>query len=1776
MKRLAIAALLAALAVLTAGMTINRTPDKKQDNQNLKALWRDYEAAVAADRPARQAEVLSRIKELARRERLNWDFYDAGRKYVQVEASRNWKLSDSLRRVFKKEIDDYAEPVVWVAYRREFGGDRNMLDLIQQYADRLQSGADPEFWKDDFRVQGQMNGVLTEFIRDNYEYALWTAMGRNTRNAATCKLLEEYLKGRYPAASWLDYLKALSLSEKEGRRAALEALAEREKGKATALFPQAELLQEDFRQLERDGARSAAYQAFLERCKAFEAERKAFSGSERRIAASCGQVDGLISTMQAPSLSGSVYDGKIRAYVRNLSSVDVKVYQEDSSKPLFTATLTNPRRSFYAQDTLEVALPKLDDGSYQVKYHSGKEETLSWYRHFRLSLARQQVEGGTAVYVADAKSGKPVSRADMVLLKNGKEVARAGDTSLGDRFTRLPITLASKLAADREHYSLKACFRETDGTLCSSEELYLGETADRSEEARDGKYANLYTDRSAYRPGDTVQFKAVFFEADLQRWARTIPEGKKGKAWLQDSEGKQVAEQAIRTNGFGSAAGSFRIPEGLRGGSFSLEVECGEHRTATQIRVDEFVLPTFDLTFDPVDRLYAPGDSVEVRGTLTSYSGHSLAGAELAYRVTRGQNLVQEGKVSPQADGRFAFAFASLPNQNWCLYSIQVNVLDGTGETQAFHTSVNVNRDPTLTAILEGFADAQASRMDTIVRTSRRMPHPSLSVLDKDTLRVTFRFISIDLTQADIPVAWQLKDEKGKLCKAGSALVGTPLDISMEGLADGLYFLDASDRYHHPFLLLRPQAAVLDAPIDRFFQCSGTKVPAGGKFSVRVGSADGPVWAVVQLFGQNRRLLQTRAIHLTGERGKPGSLVTLEYPYPEDYPDAIHMNVFYFKDYEAASFGRDVRRIREKTVLPLSFSSFEDRTFPATRYTFGIRSLPGVECLAAVFDKSTERIARVEWPVLTLQDIPAPWVEISSVTGSAPQTEDDNVVLIGYSGGARTDRMVRGMAVKSANVLMKVESAAMAPEADEVTEEVSVRSDFSSTLAFEPFLRTDAEGKAELNFRTSDKLSTYVVALYAHNPQMQNALLRREMVVTLPVKVAVAEPQALRVGDRWSVAATVSSVAEVPVSGTLYFYDAAAEGSSSQKNAHRSASATAGKKVTVPAGGSITQMVEVAVPERPGTLEVKVVFEADPVAGQPTFSDGVKVGVPVLPAVQTLTEAHSAVLLPGMDKEALLAQIRSQFVNVSSMGAEYREISILDMIREALPDKVEPRSENILDLLEALYVRKTLAALVPGPVPEEVRGAYPQCPCDEEPSGTGRVKEGESQKMSDEILEEKIGACQNEDGGFGWFQGMQSSPILTAVVLEWLARMPEPSGFAAFVQAMVCENAVKFLDDNQFNLARPFWCGGISDEQYLYIRSMYAEAPFAVNVTGSQADYNKRMKEFRKWAKVYLVPERERGLNGHILDKACRVLTLRNLLASPEGIALAKTFGVSFGAKARMEASVEADIASLLEYAVPHKDGGMYYPNAVMPFRGLLESEAYAHALLCRLFSSGPGSTDATRQVADGIRIWLMLQKETQQWDETPGFVDAIAAVLAGSEEVKATRVILMERTYEKPYADIRPAGNGFSVERTFQRSVTVAGKVKWEDLQPGEVLAKGETIRCEYRIWNGENRSFVRLTAPREATLRPVKQLSGMYGWGIRPLWVNGWFSFQPRGYREVKADRSIWWFDSYPEEKTTIAEEFFVTQTGVFTAPVVEMESLYAPHYRANAGFEAAVTAR
>jgi hypothetical protein len=173
-----------------------------------------------------------------------------------------------------------------------------------------------------------------------------------------------------------------------------------------------------------------------------------------------------------------------------------------------------------------------------------------------------------------------------------------------------------------------------------------------------------------------------------------------------------------------------------------------------------------------------------------------------------------------------------------------------------------------------------------------------------------------------------------------------------------------------------------------------------------------------------------------------------------------------------------------------------------------------------------------------------------------------------------------------------------------------------------------------------------------------------------------------------------------------------------------------------------------------------------------------------------------------------------------------------------------------------------------------------------------------------------------------------------------------------------------------------------------------------------------------------------------------------------------------------------------------------------------------------------------------------------------------------GGEDVLSTRVILLTKTYRKPFSDIVSAGNGFTVERHFYREVLGEdAKVGRVEIYPGMILKVGDKIISEYKVWNQENRSFVKLTAPREAGFRPVNQLSGHVGWWSRP--VGGTYSVTPQGYRNVKTDRTEYFFDVYPEENTTVTEEFFITQEGEFTAPVVTIESLYAPHYRANDKF-------
>lgn len=1504
------------------------------DGHRLIKLWQEYQKAQNKDLPKASASILERIKKEAKQQRLTWDYYDACERYVQVRVSSNWKLRDSLQQAFRAEIEAYGEPVA-IYFMRRGQEPKALSEYISANEKALRKSSNPEFWDKDWRLGGyKFSPALKPYIKNDFDYCMWSLFAED-------KMTEEYKS--YPRNAFVDYQK---IAYDERREEKLKAFTEKYEGKAAALLGKEDLLELKFEKLYPKGS-SDDFKALRKECGALVSEGKAFGGSEKLIASCCKEAENLIFQMDSKELKFNVEDSFLKLSLRNSESVRVIIFKDKEKQ--WEYIQSNPKSSYFAQDKLNIPLPDLADGTYKVECSSGDiKESLQWEK-YSISAAMRRNEEGLGIWAADFRSGKPFESVDIELLKDGKPVKTHKGLILNG-FTLIPEGMQNLLETTG-NYDYSLCVKSgkrSSRPLYAAGNYYIPEIKDNPAVQR----GLILTDRSAFKPEETVQFKAILYSGIYSLKADV---GAMVKALLKDVQGEVIEEKSLTSNAFGSVAGSFVLKRRERGGNYSISIERDGRQIAQKsILVDEFVLPTFDLIFDATPNFKYPIDNISIKGSLKAYSGHSLAGADITYSVTRNGDDWAEGKVLLSKD-RFEISFpADSANKRWGdSYALSIKVTDVTGETMEFQ-----------------------------------------------------KWIRVDY----------------------------PYEPELE--------------LHHYFESLEGEDVI------------GAKAVAGTK----------ETWMIAELYGSGNKLLDARIVHFSPSDGGFAT-TTLSYPYLAEYPDAVKLTLLYFQDKESYSYSVEKRRKDHSYDMPLSFERFLDTTAPDAQYSFTIRTGAGAEVAASIFDKSTERFMPNYWNNVRAELTPMPYIDFRESPG--------------IDGGRRFYRGRNMYATKAAGDFMEVsvseeEAIPFQLAQDEGSAasnapEIAIREDFATTIAWEPCLKADAEGKVTFTFRNSDKLSTFYVQLFAHDAKMRNEALRKEMLVTIPVKISLVEPQFLYEGDKWNVRIGLSNNLAAEVSGELSV-------SFLNGSDYRRAPLILKKSERLTVSGGDSRFIDIPFEVGAGveTLGLKITFALESVLNA---SDGVFVSVPVHKTEQSLSEAHSALLLAGMDKSQLEAELRTAFVNVPGSAAQIREISIIDMVREALPQAIEPRCENAIALSSAIYAAALCDSLGVNPAFDRAEAI------------------------------EKLRALQGQDGGVAWFKGMKSSPIITAIVLQRMHSL-------GIINE---EAAVHFIDKEYFKHDKErWWHCGLSMENYLYTRSLFPNIKFKESATS----------EFRKAARKYLVPGKERGLSGAVFAKARRLLTLDMLTASEAGIALARKMGIKLFAASRLYRSIKADAASLAQYAEEHKHGGIYYPNAVMPWRGLLESELYAHSRICSLMELH-GRSD----IADGIRLWIMLQKETQNWKSDPGYIEAIAAVMKASPEVLSTRVLALSATYSMPFDEIKASGNGMSI----------GGKTL-------DSLKIGDRIRITWNITNEENRSFVHIVLPHTAGLVPVNQISG-YRYGC---------------YRSVFADRIELWYESYPEEKTTVSEEYYVTRAGSFQSPTAQIECLYAPHYRANAAAE------
>lgn len=166
-------------------------------------------------------------------------------------------------------------------------------------------------------------------------------------------------------------------------------------------------------------------------------------------------------------------------------------------------------------------------------------------------------------------------------------------------------------------------------------DIYLSRTRYYEKKDNETKY-QVYTDRAIYRPGQKVHASAISYTVKKGLDASVPGKSMELKFVLSDANWKQVAEQKVTTDEYGTASVDFELPKEGKTGQYSISV----NGTASEyFRVEEYKRPTFEITFPKVNEKYNWGDTVVVKATAKTYAGIPVQGAKVEYQVTRRNQL---------------------------------------------------------------------------------------------------------------------------------------------------------------------------------------------------------------------------------------------------------------------------------------------------------------------------------------------------------------------------------------------------------------------------------------------------------------------------------------------------------------------------------------------------------------------------------------------------------------------------------------------------------------------------------------------------------------------------------------------------------------------------------------------------------------------------------------------------------------------------------------------------------------------------------------------------------------------------------------------------------------------------------------------------------------------------------------------------------------------------------------------------------------------------------
>lgn len=1481
------------------------------------------------------------------------------------------------------------------------------------------------------------------------------------------------------------------------------------------------------------------------------------------------------------------YNAQDEATYKMLLKKTTKLHQKDFSRNYYG-------RPDYEEvkDSIEIG-GNLPLGAYLMEVTSDNTGIAPQRELFyvsNLAVMIQQLPDDKHRYVVvNATDGQPVPGAKIMLYDRDYDVKTG-------KWKRL---VHARLTTDENG---EAYFKNVDGNVLIStsndkftpaKDIYLSRT--RYYEQKDDKIKHqLFTDRSIYRPGQTVHASAISYIVKKGLDASVPGKSMELNFILRDANGKQVAEQKATTDEYGTASVDFELPKEGQTGLYFISV----NGTVTKyVRVEEYKRPTFEITFPKVNEKYNWGDTVVVKATAKTYSGVPVQGAKVEYQVTRRNQLwwwgagsagqlVKTDSCVTREDGTFDVEIpleASLSGKDeadmsefmriarFFNFEVSAIVTDISGESHEGVMSLPLGTKPTiLTVNLPKRIETDSLKTVTFAyRNASGMPISS---------RLKYRIDKGEWKDAEANAPVSIKEYASS--SASSSLVWK----------SGVHQLEAicgQDTLQQKFTLFSMKDTHPVEPTTEWYYQTAKTFPRDGKpVYIQVGSSENGAHIVYSIIAGNK-LLEKGAWEL-GD-----SIVTLPFTYKEEYASGIVLNYSFVKQGKCYTRMMSIARPLPEKKLNIAWKTFRNRLTPGQKeeWTLKITTPDGkpakAQLMSVLYDKSLDQIAPHSWKMSLgfSQWLPSCywtsnlWYYTMDLLGVYPTKYFDQKQLdvdkfdgkfFSYyaymqavelsklersSGGTvesvriQKDEVVReeakGIWIRSSKM---TRVGAAAPSANKVFDVVEEMPQFAGGSGSDARQFLD---KVQVRENMNETAFFYPALESDNNGNVAIRFTLPESVTTWKF-MGLAHDKEMRNGllvDEAVAQKTVMVQPNMPrflregdkstiVVKLFNTSDKKVSGNTRMQILDPETNKVVWQKTqnySIDAEGSATISFDVQ-----GLKEGVYINKV--VAAGNGYSDGEQHYLPVLSNRELVVNTLPITLHQKGEQSFDLSKLFLNKEGKQAKGAEEAKVTIEYtnnpswLMVKALPAISNPDEENAISLMSAIYAN-TITNHVQKHLSLENLTQ-------------------ESIRLQNQV--EKLKKLQNPDGSFSWWKGMKGSRYMTTSVAEMMVRLNAIAGVQKSTARMLT-SAIDYLS----------W----QTAQEVREMKKQEEKKQKVNPSEQALHYlyilsvdGRKMKQNLEQDKAYLLDKMSKMTGDFSIYGKARaaVVLARN---SQQNAAYREKAGEY--------------LQSVNEYAVYREEMGRYYDTR----KALYSWRNYKIPTQVSVIEAMQMLKPNDKQTIEELQRWLLMSKRTQVWDTPVNTVDAVYAFMKGNENNwsrKAENAVLKldgkllpmpQDSTTLGYVKTERPGKASKLSIDKKSDYTSWGAVYAEFKQPISEIGSmesgikvrrvivpaeseskgnaqvGEKVKVTLIITADRDYDFVQITDKRAACLEPVNQLSG-YQWSIGC-------------YVSPRDHATNFYFDRLSKGKHIVEMEYYVDRKGDYQSGTCIAECTYSPEF-------------